>query len=89
MGLADPNKRVHIGGLGGGEGGRKIVLFYKRLQAYPYILSLEILWEKEKKYLKRSSQKAEISEGMFLQIQTDLFVATCSFQFMLIYANAC
>ena len=43
----------------------------------------------KKKYLKRSSQKAEISQAMFLQIQADLFVATCSFQFMLIYANVC
>ena len=27
---------------------------------------------KGKKYLKRSSQRAEISAGMFLQIQTDI-----------------
>ena len=45
MGLADQNKRVHIGG--GGEEERKIVLFYKRLQGYPYILSTEIRWEKQ------------------------------------------
>ena len=28
----------------------------------------------KKKFLQRSSQKAEISVGMFLQIQTDIYI---------------
>ena len=76
MGLADQNKRVHRGGRGEGGGGweRKNIFFYKRLQAYTYILSLEIVWEKKKK--KRREKKNTLRE-----VNKKLrFLGVCSFK---------
>ena len=53
MGLADQNKRVHRGG----GGGREKKYFFTNDYKLRHILSLEILWEKQKKQKKKEIQK--------------------------------
>ena len=84
MGLANQNKRVHIGG-GRGEGERKIVFFFTNDYKLTLIFRLLKFYGKSKKKKKKERKK---KKNTLREVNKKLrFLRVCSFKSRQIYMN--